>query len=90
MQEFPHIYGLAVSHTTRQPRAGEEHGVHYFFVSPKEMEHMNSQGFFLEYVKLFGNYYGTSMDSIDKVTEEGKVCILDLEFEVWIFLIYLV
>jgi guanylate kinase len=46
------------------------------------MESMIESGKFIEYVKLFGNYYGTSLNSIDKVTEEGKVCILDLEIEV--------
>ncbi|KAJ3332429.1 hypothetical protein HDU91_003110 [Kappamyces sp. JEL0680] len=42
---------------------------------------MNTQGKFLEFVTLFGNQYGTSTDSIDRVTEQGKVCVLDLEFE---------
>ena len=64
------------------PRPGEENGVHYYFVTKQEMERMNSSGKFIEYVSLFGNNYGTSMDSIDRVTEQGKVCILDLEFEV--------
>lgn len=43
---------------------------------------MNQEGQFLTIVTLFGNMYGTSMDSIDRVTEEGKICILDLELEV--------
>lgn len=85
LQEYPHIYGLSVSHTTRKPRIGEEHGVHYYFVSKQEMNKMNASGKFIEYVSLFGNDYGTSMDSIDRVTEQGKVCILDLEFEVLAF-----
>ena len=82
LEELPHIYGLCVSHTTRKPRPGEEHGVHYYFVTKPEMERMNAAGKFVEYVTLFGNNYGTSMDAIDSVTEQGKVCILDLEFEV--------
>ena len=82
LQEFPHIYGLSVSHTTRKPRAGEENGVHYHFVTKEEMSRMNDEGKFIEIVSLFGNMYGTSMDSVDKVTEEGKICIMDLELEV--------
>eukprot|EP00842_Homolaphlyctis_polyrhiza_P002418 jgi/Hompol1/3177/HPOL_006385-RA len=81
LQEFPHIYGLTVSHTTRSPRSGEENGVHYHFVSRAEMEKMIDEGKFIQVVSLFGNMYGTSMEAVDKVTEEGKICIMDLEVE---------
>ncbi|KAH9274433.1 guanylate kinase [Batrachochytrium salamandrivorans] len=81
LKEFPHIYGLTVSHTTRRPRSGEEDGVHYHFVSHSEMKKLNDEGKFIEAVKLFGNMYGTTMDAVDKVTEEGKICIMDLELE---------
>nr|KAJ3422596.1 Calcium calmodulin-dependent protein kinase kinase 2 [Polyrhizophydium stewartii] len=59
----------------------EENGVHYHFVSRQEMERMNEEGKLIEVVSLFGNLYGTSMDAVDKVTEEGKICIMDLEIE---------
>ncbi|KAJ3275235.1 hypothetical protein HDV01_000962 [Terramyces sp. JEL0728] len=81
LRDHPHIYGLSISHTTRKPRPGEEHGVHYWFVSKKEMLQMNQEGKFIEMVTLFGNMYGTSMESIDRVTEQGKICILVLEYE---------
>ncbi|KAJ3354940.1 Adenylate kinase 2, mitochondrial [Entophlyctis luteolus] len=81
LQDFPHLYGVSVSHTTRKPRMGEEQGVHYHFVSRAEMEEMVNEGKFAEVVTLFGCMYGTSMEAIDKVTEEGKVCIMDLEIE---------
>ncbi|KAI8831413.1 hypothetical protein BC829DRAFT_449357 [Chytridium lagenaria] len=81
LAEFPHIYGVAVSHTTRKPRNGEEDGVHYHFVKRKEMERMVEEGRFLEVVDLFGQMYGTSVEAIDRVTEEGKVCVMDLEIE---------
>ena len=82
LQEYPHMFGLSVSHTTRHPRVGEENGVHYHFVSKEEMDTMIEEGKFIEFVSLFGYMYGTSVNSIDKVTEEGKVCIMDLEIEV--------
>ncbi|TPX31420.1 guanylate kinase [Synchytrium microbalum] len=81
LKEYPHIYGLAVSHTTRKPRPGEENGVHYHFVDAEEMERLHEEGAFIELVNLFGNQYGTSMSAIEKVTEEGKVCVMDLEIE---------
>lgn len=75
---------MSVSHTTRRPRTGEEDGVAYHFVSRHEMEAMIEAGKFVEVVSLFGNMYGTSVEAVDKVTEEGKVCIMDLEIEVWV------
>ncbi|KAJ3401527.1 guanylate kinase [Chytriomyces confervae] len=81
LKDFPHIYGCSVSHTTRKPRIGEEQGTHYHFVTKHEMEAMIEEGKFAEVVTLFGYMYGTSMEAIDKVTEEGKVCIMDLEIE---------
>ena len=82
LDEFPHIFGLSISHTTRKPRGNEENGVHYHFVTKQEMEEEIENGSFVETVTLFGHVYGTSFRSIDKVTEEGKICIMDLETEV--------
>lgn len=45
---------------------------------------MIEQGKFLEVCTLFGNLYGASFESIEKVIEEGKVCIMDLEIDVCI------
>lgn len=56
--EFPHIYGHSASHTSRQPREGEENGEHYWFSTVEEMEKMNAQGKFIQLVKIFGNLYG--------------------------------
>jgi hypothetical protein len=80
--EFPHIYGRSTSHTSRQPREGEEHGEHYWFSTAKKMETMNTQGKFVQLVKLFGNLYGTAKESIDRITEQGRVCVMALEYEV--------
>ncbi|KAJ3337509.1 hypothetical protein HDU93_001002 [Gonapodya sp. JEL0774] len=79
--ESPHVFGLAVSHTTRAPRPGEEDGVHYRFVGKAEMEEMVEAGEFVESVTLFGNMYGTSVGEVDRVAEEGKVCVMSVEVE---------
>ncbi|KAJ3096826.1 hypothetical protein HDU97_005494 [Phlyctochytrium planicorne] len=81
LAEFPHLYGVCVGHTTREMRGGDEEGVTYHFVGREEMEAMVAEGKFLEVVEIFGIMYGTSIESIDKVTEEGKVCVMDLEIE---------
>lgn len=73
---------VSVSHTTRQPRPGEENGVHYHFVSVEEFEDLIAQGAFLEYAKVFGgNYYGTSLPAIEKNLAEGIDVFLDIDWQ---------
>jgi guanylate kinase len=85
LEQYPQLYEVSVSHTSRKPRFGEENGVHYHFVSKDEMLKMKEDKKFISIVSLFGNFYGTSIHSVDKVSQEGKVCILDLEIEVYIY-----
>jgi guanylate kinase len=76
----PGVFGFSVSHATRQPRAGEVDGVHYNFVTVAQFEELIAQGgFFLEYAKVHGNYYGSSFGSIEKVASKGQLCVLDID-----------
>ena len=73
---------VSVSHTTRQPRPGEENGVHYHFVEVAEFEALIEQGAFLEYAKVFGgNYYGTSLPAIEKNLAAGIDVFLDIDWQ---------
>lgn len=73
---------VSVSHTTRQPRPGEENGVHYHFVDVAEFELLIEQGAFLEYAKVFGgNYYGTSLPAIEKNLSAGIDVFLDIDWQ---------
>ena len=73
---------VSVSHTTRQPREGEQEGVHYFFVTVAEFEKLIEQGAFLEYAKVFGgNYYGTSLPAIEKNLAQGIDVFLDIDWQ---------
>jgi guanylate kinase len=72
---------FSVSHTTRAPRPGEQHGVHYYFVSHQEFEEMVAAGRFLEYAKVFDNYYGTSRAAMDNLLRQGKSVILDIDWQ---------
>src|SRR4028119_2442969 len=58
LQRHPELY-LSISATTRQPRPGEIHEKHYYFVSRDEFEHMVKAGELLEWAEYAGNYYGT-------------------------------
>ena len=76
----PHV-GYSVSLTTRAPRYGEEDGKHYHFVSKDEFEAHKARDGFLEFAEVHGNFYGTSCDQIDKMTEAGKDVILEIDVQ---------
>jgi guanylate kinase len=60
MKRFPNNqFGFSVSHTTRGPRDGEEHGVHYYFTSAEKIKKEISEGKFIEHAEVHGRYYGT-------------------------------
>ncbi|CAJ1894519.1 unnamed protein product [Cylindrotheca closterium] len=74
-------FGFTVSHTTRQPREGEVNGVHYHFVDIEDMKQQIQQGAFLEFAEVHGNFYGTSLQSLRDVQDQGKRCLLDIDVE---------
>jgi guanylate kinase len=67
LKDFPESFGFSVSHTTRAPRPGEEHGVHYHFVSKGDFEQAVEKADFIEYAKVHTSYYGTSLSAVEKV-----------------------
>ena len=70
---------LSVSTTSREPRSGEEDGVHYNFVSKNEfLEHIQDDNF-LEYEKVHDNYYGTQRDLVENAINEGKLVVFDID-----------
>jgi len=73
MKEFPSMFGFSVSHTTRAPRCMEKNGVHYHFTDKTVMEKEIKDGKFLEFASVHGNLYGTSIESVEVVTDSGKV-----------------
>ena len=73
---------VSISHTTRAPRPGEKHSVHYYFISKEEFEALIEQDLFLEYAKVFGgNYYGTSLPAIEKNLAQGIDVFLDIDWQ---------
>ena len=75
------VFGFSVSHTTRKPRDGEVDGVHYNFTTVPKIKVEIDAGKFIEHAEVHGNYYGTSVDAIDKVMRAGKICILDIDVQ---------
>lgn len=74
-------YALSVSATTRQPRPGEEDGVHYFFKTKEEFLKMIEEGALVEYAQYVGNYYGTPKAYVEQQLEAGKDVILEIEIQ---------
>lgn len=72
---------FSVSHTTRAPRPGEQHGVHYFYVTHEEFDRMVANGEFVEHATVFGNSYGTSKKAIEDQINSGKRVILDIDWQ---------
>lgn len=72
---------LSISHTTRNPRPGEENGVHYYFTTHDEFKALIEKGHFLEWAEVFGNYYGTSLPMIEQSLEQGIDVFLDIDWQ---------
>ncbi|KAK7203084.1 P-loop containing nucleoside triphosphate hydrolase protein [Myxozyma melibiosi] len=79
--DYPDTFGFSVSHTTRKPRPGEVNGVAYHFVERPDFEKLIKENAFLEHAEFSGNYYGTSIKSVQDVAEKGKTCILDIDMQ---------
>ena len=76
-----HKFTYSVSMTTRKPREGEVEGQDYYFVSEEEFLKRIKEGRFLEYAKFVGNYYGTPIEQVQKMIEQGDEVVLEIEVE---------
>ncbi|MBW1720573.1 MAG: guanylate kinase [Deltaproteobacteria bacterium] len=71
--------GFSVSHTTREPREGEEEGVHYHFVDQETFQRMIDEGAFVEWAVVYNHYYGTSYAALREPMEKGIDVVLDID-----------
>ncbi len=72
---------FSISYTTRSPRGSEQNGREYFFVSVTEFEEMIRRDEFLEYAKVFGNYYGTAQRFLREAHQHGRDLVLDIDVQ---------
>ncbi|ADL07784.1 guanylate kinase [Thermosediminibacter oceani] len=80
LQRRPEL-ALSVSVTTRPPRPGEVHGVNYFFTDRENFEQMIRKGEFLEWARVYNNYYGTPRKFVEEQLEAGKDVILEIDIQ---------
>ena len=74
-------YFVSISHTTRKPRSNEKNGKDYFFVSDEEFKRLIKNDEFLEYAKVFDNFYGSTRTSVIQNLEKSKNVIFDIDWQ---------
>lgn len=72
---------ISVSHTTRNPRPNEVDGDDYFFVTQQEFKRLIKNDEFLEYAKVFNNFYGTSRTPVIQNLEKGSNVLFDIDWQ---------
>lgn len=72
---------LSISATTRPPRVGEVDGRNYIFMSPEVFEEKIQKGEFLEWARVYNNYYGTPKDKVFQMLREGKDVVLEIDIQ---------
>ena len=72
---------ISISHTTRKPRSNETHSEDYFFVNQEEFQLLIKKNEFLEYAKVFNNFYGTTKTPIISNLQKGKNIIFDIDWQ---------
>ena len=74
-------FEISISHTTRQPRPGEVHHKDYYFVNDKEFKRLINNQEFLEYAKVFNNFYGTTRTPVIDKLNKGKNVLFDIDWQ---------
>jgi guanylate kinase len=72
---------LSISHTTRQPRQGEQEGREYHFVDVPTFQAMEARGDFLESAFVHGNHYGTSRNWIEATAAQDFDIVLEIDWQ---------
>jgi len=80
LKAFPEI-AYSISYTTRPLRSGEKNGRDYYFVSEEEFRKKIEAGDFAEWTEKFGFFYGTSVQAMREVLDQGKNMLLDVDTE---------
>ena len=74
-------FEISISHTTRKPRINEKSNKDYFFVSQEEFNRLIKNEEFLEYAKVFNNFYGTTRTPVIDKLDKGKNVLFDIDWQ---------
>ncbi|WP_435095702.1 guanylate kinase [Candidatus Pelagibacter bacterium nBUS_27] len=74
-------FEISISHTTRRPRPNEINNKDYYFVDKDEFKRLISNEEFLEYAKVFSNFYGTTRTPVINKLDKGKNVLFDIDWQ---------
>ena len=74
-------FKISISHTTRKPRSNEKYGEDYYFINEKEFANLIRKQEFLEYAKVFENFYGSSKSKVIENLTNGENVIFDIDWQ---------
>ena len=74
-------FKISVSHTTRKPRSNEIEGIDYYFINENDFKDKIKNNDFYEYAKIFGNYYGTSKESVLNLLKNKNDVLFDIDWQ---------
>ncbi len=74
-------FEISISHTTRQPRPNETYDKDYYFVNDDEFKRLINNEEFLEYAKVFNNYYGTTRTPVIDKLNKGQNVLFDIDWQ---------
>ena len=74
-------FKISISYTTRKPRTNESNGQDYFFIEENKFKNLIKNQEFLEYAKVFENYYGSSKSQVLEHLKKGESVIFDIDWQ---------
>ena len=74
-------FEISISYTTRIPRLNEVNGSDYYFINSNDFDELIKKDEFLEYAKVFNNFYGSSKKKVIKALKKGKNVIFDIDWQ---------
>ena len=72
---------LSISYTTRKKRPLEKNSKDYNFVTEEDFKKLKKKKYFIEWAKVFNNYYGTSLTKVKKINNKGKDVLFDIDWQ---------
>lgn len=72
---------LSISHTTRAPRPGEQHGIHYHFTDRPAFDAMVAEEGFLEWAEVYGQRYGSPRAAVMGLLDKGDSVLFDIDLQ---------
>mmetsp|Transcript_59622 Transcript_59622/g.146443 ORF Transcript_59622/g.146443 Transcript_59622/m.146443 type:complete len:410 (+) Transcript_59622:13-1242(+) len=80
-QDYEDYFGFPTSYTSREMAQGEQQGVDFNFVKRGDMERAMKEGKFLEISEVEGDLYGTTIESVLRIRDEGRICVLRIDLD---------